>query len=36
MIVAGMQVQEKEIAQLREQLDAAEHEAAACREKRGQ
>lgn len=34
MIVAGMQVQEKEIAQLRQQLDEAKHEAAACREGR--
>jgi hypothetical protein len=35
MIVAGMQVQEKEIAQLREQLDQAKRDAAACREGRG-
>ncbi len=31
MVVAGMQVQEKEIAQLREELSAARREAAACK-----
>ncbi len=31
MVVAGMQVQEKEIAELRKELEAAHHDAAACR-----
>jgi hypothetical protein len=31
MVVAGMQVQEKEIAQLRRDLEAARHDLAACK-----